>query len=113
MKPRRVKQFKSYSGFKPYVPNFNSTKSLRTYTYPENWESIRQRILKRDNYTCQRCKTYFGNRRSMLRVHHKVPLSRGGSSRDSNLVTLCSACHREEHPHLKQRYLERKGKESQ
>lgn len=98
--------FRGFCGFQPYKADIG--KSFRTYEYPEDWDEIRKAVLKRDNYTCQRCKTYYGSKRYMLTVHHKVALSRGGSSRKSNLVTLCRNCHREEHPHLQQRYQQNK-----
>jgi hypothetical protein len=51
----------------------------------------RRQVLARDLHTCQSpgCgNTHF------LEVHHIKPSSRGGSSLESNLITLCSACHR-------------------
>ena len=34
----------------------------------------------------------------MLHVHHEIPISKGGSHEDSNLITLCSYCHDGKHP---------------
>ena len=45
-------------------------------------------ILIRDEFTCQLC----GDRRN-LEVHHIEPRARGGGDGESNLVTLCRACH--------------------
>lgn len=57
----------------------------------------RQRILRRDNFTCQLCgargpgaRPYPGN--AELRVDHKLPFSKGGSDNDSNLWVLCHEC---------------------
>ncbi len=52
--------------------------------------SVRREVLSRDNHTCQGkgCSS-----KRYLEVHHKVPRSAGGSNDESNLITLCSACH--------------------
>lgn len=34
------------------------------------------------------------DRSVVLEQHHKIPRSRDGSDKDSNLVTLCANCHR-------------------
>lgn len=54
---------------------------------------VRFTVLRRDGYRCQLC----GLRASdgaVLEVDHKVPVSRGGSNRQSNLWTLCWDCNR-------------------
>lgn len=51
--------------------------------------STRERILKRDGFACQCC----GLVRSDHEIDHRVPLDQGGSNGDSNLWTLCHACH--------------------
>lgn len=56
--------------------------------------SQRQRILRRDNFTCQLC----GARgpavggSAILHVDHIKPFSKGGLTVDDNLWTLCSDC---------------------
>lgn len=50
------------------------------------WRKIRQRILQRDDYTCQHC-GMDGNS-----VDHIVPRSLGGSDEEFNLQTLCISC---------------------
>ncbi|WP_375142034.1 HNH endonuclease [Natronoarchaeum rubrum] len=52
----------------------------------------RDRILRRDNNRCPRCQTS-----SPLEVHHIIPVSRGGTKDDGNLVTLCENCHTAAH----------------
>lgn len=64
--------------------------------YPKNWDILRKKVLKRDHFTCQICEV----RNISLQVHHKEPLSKGGSNALSNLVTLCKKCHEAQHPHM-------------
>ena len=50
------------------------------------WEEVvRPAVLKRDNFTCQRC----GEKKGELHVHHK----KEGLNIFSNLITLCKSCH--------------------
>ena len=53
--------------------------------------SVKQRddILRRDNYTCQKCGRY-----AIVEVDHKIPFSLGGSDANDNLWTLCERCNR-------------------
>ena len=75
------------------------------------WRNIRQRILRRDKYTCQDCGAEFGKssrkvydpslrhgkggyKKESLEVHHIIPRSLGGSDHPGNLKTLCPDCHK-------------------
>jgi len=70
---------------------------------PKEYEPLKERIpystktfiLGRDEHRCSKCKTP-----NWLEVHHIIPLYRGGSNNNDNLITLCSLCHRyaPEHP---------------
>ena len=52
------------------------------------WEQTRRRILDRDGWRCRSCGRY-GHE-----CDHIIPLMNGGAVlRESNLQTLCSACH--------------------
>ena len=55
-------------------------------------KGLRHKILKRDRFSCQAC----GARAPdvELEVDHKVPVSRGGTNEESNLITLCKDCNR-------------------
>ena len=53
---------------------------------------IRLSVLNRDNNRCIKCGSD-----EHLQVHHKVYKSKGGSDDEENLITLCEACHAEEH----------------
>ncbi len=59
--------------------------------------SVRRRVLARDRHRCQ---TPGCTNTRFLEVHHITPRSRGGSNDASNLITLCSACHRHTHRHF-------------
>ena len=50
----------------------------------------RFRIFKRDNFTC----TYCGSQSPdvVLHVDHILPVSRGGTNKEDNLVTACDSC---------------------
>lgn len=50
---------------------------------------VRQRIFTRDGHQCVVC-----GREAPLELDHATPVSRGGTSDDANLVTLCRPCNR-------------------
>jgi 5-methylcytosine-specific restriction endonuclease McrA len=61
-----------------------------------NWLLIRATVFMRDGYTCILCK-----KREMpnkLRVHHVLPLAKGGTNELRNLITVCRECHQYIHP---------------
>ena len=49
-------------------------------------------VYERDNYTCQVCK----KRNKILRTHHIVYRTEGGTDRADNLITVCTECHTSE-----------------
>lgn len=53
---------------------------------------IRYFVFARDNYTCQVCK----KKNKILRTHHLVFKSHGGTDRADNLITVCTDCHTSE-----------------
>lgn len=63
------------------------------------WTIKRRAILRRDGYLCQECKRY-GKRREAVTVHHIKHLDEHPelALEDSNLVSLCNACHNKMHP---------------
>jgi 5-methylcytosine-specific restriction endonuclease McrA len=74
-----------------------------------NWKRLVSRTSWRDHYRCQECglevtpcrygePTHYRPgavlaSESGLEVHHILPRSEGGADEDSNLITLCCACH--------------------
>lgn len=65
----------------------------RPWSYPSNWKDVAAGIRARDGYECKAC----GERDAELHVHHIIYLSNFGTNQQSNLVTLCRACHQKEH----------------
>jgi len=64
----------------------------RTYRKPwGEWNKLRDYILKRDNYTCQKC----GIKIKGLHVHHIIPWRETENNETSNLLTLCNYCHKD------------------
>ncbi len=64
------------------------------------WLQIRQMILERDKFNCQRCG--LTHHEIILNVHHKIPYRINEDNSSENLITLCQRCHanitwREEH----------------
>lgn len=75
------------------------------------WKKKRKEILKRDNNECQKCKSK-GKYHKAETVHHIKHLKEHPELAliDSNLISLCYACHNEEHPEkfkktLKKRFI--------
>lgn len=54
---------------------------------------LRERIKKRDNYTCQICGRYMPDEFG-LEIDHIIPVSKGGRTVESNLQVLCCSCNR-------------------
>lgn len=50
---------------------------------------IRNRIMRRDNYTCRKC----GRVTTKGQVDHVIPLFDGGAEADENRQYLCCECH--------------------
>lgn len=63
------------------------------------WKSKRAKILRRDNNECQKCKSR-GKHHKAETVHHIKHLKDYPELAldDDNLISLCNACHNEEHP---------------
>ena len=57
--------------------------------------ALREKIKKRDNYTCQKCGISTNDERNLLlEIDHIIPLSKRGITSLSNLQTLCWRCNR-------------------
>lgn len=62
----------------------------------------RKRLINKHGNVCQKCR-YTGN----IELHHIIPVSRGGSNKDDNLILLCEKCHAEIHGRTKKNYLDK------
>ncbi len=60
----------------------------------KDFGNVREYVLYRDGHTCQKCKGK--SRDKVLEVHHIISRQVDGD-RPDNLITLCSACHRNFH----------------
>jgi len=67
---------------------------MREEYYPKGWPKLRYKALVRNGFSCRNCIN------PAQRVHHIVPLSKGGYNIMNNLVSLCKRCHAACHPHL-------------
>ncbi len=58
--------------------------------YPE-WKSTRSEILRRDNYTCIKCKKKKAI--YLLHIHHLKYSGLPWEVNENDLVTVCKSCH--------------------
>ena len=72
---------------------------LEKFYKSKAWEHKRAAILRRDGYRCRECRRYGRNREAQT-VHHIVHLEDDPSLAmdNSNLISLCNACHNKAHP---------------
>ena len=55
-------------------------------------QTLRKKVFKRDNFTCQKCKIQDKTAR-ILEVHHITLVYAGGTETIENVITLCNDCH--------------------
>ena len=74
----------------------NNLWSINRVDYGPNWNTIRQKILSRDEFRCQLCNQVKAG--IELHVHHKKPVRLyvdiADAHTESNLITLCKTCHK-------------------
>lgn len=65
----------------------------------KKWKRKREAVLRRDGYLCRECKKY-GRMREAVTVHHIKHVDEFPEFAyiDSNLISLCNACHNKMHP---------------
>lgn len=68
--------------------------------WSEDWNELRERVLKRDGYAC-RVRDCDTTREDVgvqnLHAHHVRPRADGGPDERANLITLCGPCHNRKH----------------
>ncbi len=67
-------------------------KAPRLRLNAEEYDKLRQSVLRRDGWRCQSCGVM-----SNLEVHHKEFRSQSGDDSERNLITLCASCHHATH----------------
>lgn len=55
-------------------------------------QTLKKKVLERDNFTSQKCKIY-DKTAKILEAHHIIPFVFGGKDDLTNLITLCNDCH--------------------
>lgn len=65
----------------------------------KRWQRKQKGIMRRDRYMCQWCKRYGRNVQATV-VHHieHADTHPELGYTDSNLISLCAACHNKAHP---------------
>lgn len=85
--------------------------NVHTFYISKIWRRKRKVILKRDNNECQKCKKRGGFSPATCVHHIKHLRDRPDLALvDSNLISLCDACHNEEHPEKLERFTKRTKK---
>ena len=67
--------------------------------YGASWKKTRDRYIK-SHPLCEAC-LGLGKASVATLVHHRKPLSEGGTNEDSNLQSLCVSCHERIHQRIK------------
>ncbi|MEA3340239.1 MAG: HNH endonuclease [Chloroflexota bacterium] len=85
---------------KEVCPIFNQNKYPKGFKQATSREVIpllRQLVLKRDNYTCQKCGAT--TETAQLHVHHIIPYAQNKMQANDpdSCITLCKSCHKEVH----------------
>lgn len=55
--------------------------------------SVKMRVVRRDNYTCQHCKKHLDD--AEVEFDHIIPVAKGGSSEEQNIRLTCFDCNRD------------------
>lgn len=65
-------------------------KQTRVREHPQLTWNERYKILERDNFSCFYCGA--SGKDTRITVDHVIPMSRGGTNEESNLVAACADC---------------------
>ena len=78
LEPKRAEKIKNGSEYQEYIKS-------------QEWQEVRQKIFKRDNFRCVKC-----GASKNLQVHH-ITYENLGEEKYADLVTLCNDCHNATH----------------
>lgn len=67
--------------------------------YGSSWQHLSTTVREQASWQCSKCHKSMFNNKQQLHAHHIIPLSKGGSNAQSNLIALCADCHSQEHQH--------------
>ncbi len=70
--------------------------------YGNEWRRVRARYVAK-HPLCERCLKE-GRITPVEEVHHIIPVNRGGTNAESNLMSLCKSCHNKIHIELGDRH---------
>lgn len=92
--------FSIYNSFFPDVPTRHAGEATQE-NYTSDWPQVADRYKASKNFTCESCGVNLGLRKRLLHGHHRNGVK--GDNRESNLMALCIACHREQphHGHMR------------
>lgn len=88
--PKLIIEVGKFDVQKMQSPSIEGTEYQKGNTY--GYYDVRYYVFARDNYTCQVCK----GKNKILRTHHIIYKSEGGSDKANNLITVCTGCHTSE-----------------
>lgn len=97
--------FSLYEFFEIYSSCFHRYPDKEDYDassvkYDKNWGNISKAYREKQNYTCEKCGVNLKSIKKLLHVHHRDGMK--GNNNESNLIVLCSDCHKKEpnHEHM-------------
>jgi 5-methylcytosine-specific restriction protein A len=90
-KAEAAKEYNTYER----APNHNKK-------YGREWKRIRDKYVKK-HPLCERCLKE-GRITPVEEVHHILPVNRGGTNAESNLMSVCRSCHNKIHIELGDRH---------
>jgi 5-methylcytosine-specific restriction endonuclease McrA len=88
--PKLIIEVGKFDVQKMQNPNIQGEEYQQGDTY--GYYDARYYVFARDNYTCQVCRS----KNKILRTHHIIYSSEGGSDKADNLITVCTDCHTSE-----------------
>jgi hypothetical protein len=99
------KFFSTYSSFFSHLPQrWAGRKEEEDYT--ADWPQVAACYKASKNFTCESCGANLRSHKQLLHGHHRNGVK--SDNRESNLMALCAACHREQphHGHMFVRHAE-------
>lgn len=84
------------TGFIAQAFIWNKEHAGKRYLQNSEWRELREKVLIRDNYRCNKCKCYPSNNKP-LHIHHIIERCQWWEDSLDNLIALCQSCHNEIH----------------